>query len=823
MTAISPVYLGIDLGTTNSAAAVFDGVHVTSVRNAQGGTLTPSVVRIDARGNVTVGARARRFLDSDPKNTRAEFKRLMGTEHVLDFAAISATRRPQELAAEVLRSIRADVKDQLGFEPRTAVISVPALFEVAQTAATSEAARIAGFDRVEMIQEPVASAIAAGWSSDQGDESWLVYDLGGGTFDVTLLATNEGLLRVVGHDGDNFLGGRDFDAKIVDWVLADLKRSRGVVVDPADPAHAAALRKLRHAAEEAKIELARATAAEIVIPELFDAGGASIDVDVSVPREALESIAAPLIDRSIAVCRRLLAAHGDPPLGRIVLVGGPTAMPLLRARVAEALGAPFRDGLDPMTLVAQGAALYAATAQLDAREGRREGGAAPAATGPRVWLQYPAMTPDLSPFVVGKVLDASGQNVAKVSLRRADGEWASEPEALDAEGAFATQVHLAARRQNTFHVEGTAPSGEAVALHPPSFTIVHGVTISDPPLSRSIGVALANDRVQVYFERGSPLPMRRTFVLRTVETVSPGVEGFALRVPIVQGEFPLAHLCRLVGTLEIPSVGVKSTLPAGSSIEVTLELDRGGRLSATARVPDLDQAFDRVAHLVAPQVPAEELAARAEGLRARANAVSGDAAKRGMGVKAIAKLGELDAAFADLARDVERARGGDPDAAEKARRMLLEIDAAIADVDAELAWPVLDASVRDKVAWAVGWCGQHGTDDERRVLKETIAAIDKARAARDVREMERQRKVVLRLGWVAYCRHPEAWEEQFEHAESRAGQASDLPRATALVRDGRRAMAQRDRAALERVVRELWTILPADAEERMLGYSSGVR
>jgi len=203
--------------------------------------------------------------------------------------------------------------------------------------------------------------------------------------------------------------------------------------------------------------------------------------------------------------------------------------------------------------------------------------------------------------------------------------------------------------------------------------------------------------------------------------------------------------------------------------------------------------------------------------------VSGDAAKRGMGVKAIAKLGELDTAFAELARDVERARGGDPDAAEKARRMLLEIDAAIADVDAELAWPVLDASVRDKVAWAVGWCGQHGTDDERRVLKETIAAIDKARAARDVREMERQRKVVLRLGWVAYCRHPEAWEEQFEHAESRAGQASDLPRATALVRDGRRAMGQRDRAALERVVRELWTILPADAEERMLGYSSGVR
>ncbi|HEY2512097.1 MAG TPA: Hsp70 family protein, partial [Polyangiaceae bacterium] len=273
MTVPPAAYLGIDLGTTNSTSAVFDGTQVTSVRTSQGGTLTPSVVRIDARGNVTVGARARRFLETDPKNTRAEFKRLMGTEHQLEFAAAKVAKRPEELAAEVLKSIRADVREQLGFEPDCAVVSVPALFEVAQTAATSEAARLAGFARVEMIQEPVASAIAAGWSSDQGDESWLVYDLGGGTFDVTLLSTKEGLLRVVGHDGDNFLGGRDFDAKVVDWVLAEIERSRGVKIDRADPAHAVALRKLRHAAEEAKIELARAPEAVLSLPELFDVGG----------------------------------------------------------------------------------------------------------------------------------------------------------------------------------------------------------------------------------------------------------------------------------------------------------------------------------------------------------------------------------------------------------------------------------------------------------------------------------------------------------------------------------------------------------------------
>src|SRR5262249_8077294 len=157
----------------------------------------------------------------------------------------------EELAAAVLSALRADVNDQLGFLPERAVVSVPALFELPQSAATSKAARLAGFAEVELIQEPVASALAAGWTNAD-DGTWLVYDLGGGTFDASLLETREGFLRVVGHDGDNFLGGRDLDLAIVDWVLAPLGMTR------ADPGLAAALRPLRLACEEAKIDLSRA-------------------------------------------------------------------------------------------------------------------------------------------------------------------------------------------------------------------------------------------------------------------------------------------------------------------------------------------------------------------------------------------------------------------------------------------------------------------------------------------------------------------------------------------------------------------------------------
>jgi molecular chaperone DnaK len=515
-----PLYVGIDLGTSNSTAAVFDGKDLTVVRNGQGSVLTPSVVRIDARGNVLVGARARRFLDADPANTRSEFKRLMGTAHKLEFPASGAVRRPEELAAEVLKSLRQDVADQLGVAPQRAVISVPALFELHQTAATSEAARLAGFERIELIQEPVASAIAAGWTHESGNGPWLVYDLGGGTFDVSLLETQEGMLRVVGHDGDNFLGGRDFDRAVVDLVLAKLA-SDGIVIDRANPQHAVALRRLRVTAEEAKIELTRAAEAPVFLAGL-DVAGQSVDVDVVVARAGYEALIAPIIDRSLDICTRLLATHGTgkDALARIVLVGGPTVTPLLRERVRAVLGVEFGEGLDPMTLMAQGAALFAGTVALDGRPG---GQAAVAAKGgPKVWLQFPAMTSDLSPYVVGKLLDHPSP-VEKITLHRSDGEWQSDPTPHEADGTFAIMVRLRPRQNTSFEARGVLADGKMVALDPAQFAITHGTTIGEPPLSRSVGVALADDYVRVYFNRGSPLPIRRTFVLHTVETVGSGV------------------------------------------------------------------------------------------------------------------------------------------------------------------------------------------------------------------------------------------------------------------------------------------------------------
>ena len=816
----TPLYVGIDLGTTNSAAAVFDGERVAVVRNAQGATVTPSVVRIDKQGRVTVGTRARRFLEQDPANSAAEFKRLMGTDKAIEFPAAGVAKKPEELSAEILKALRQDIADQVGAPVERAVISVPALFELPQSAATSEAARLAGFERVELLQEPIASALAAGWrADDDGAGSWLVFDLGGGTFDASLLETRDGLLRVVGHDGDNFLGGRDFDWAITEHLASQLP----VVPRRNNPAHAAALRSLRLAAEDAKIELSRGERAQVTLAQPLVIDDQDVEVDLELTRATVERLCAPLVDRALDVCVRLLTAQGLGPgrLTRVVLVGGPTVMPLVRQRVAARLEAPVAEGHDPMTLVAQGAALYAATAALDGRAAPK---AAP--TGRQVWLQYPAVSSDLTPHVVGKFVGSSTDpGPAKVKLARGDGGWTSAEATVGPDGAFLTSVTLLPRRACTFEIIATSATGERVAVSPPALTIVQGLTIGDPPLSRTLGVALASGHVQVYLERGAPLPARRTFTHHTVETVAKGSTGSGasvLRIPIVQGEMSAAHLCRLVGYLDIGGDAVKDTVPTGSPVEVTIELDRGGRLSARALVPVIDQMFEHVAHLLVPDATPESLDKALGDLRRQLMELRTDAFRHGLG-HTIEKLDSLEARLAEAERDIDAAHGGDADAAQRARRALLDIDATMAEADLARKWPELDAAARQAAITASSTVGFHGSDAERALLQEVLAAMDKARRDKDAPELERQMRLAQRLSSAAFNRTTEAWEWYFEEAASEISRARDLPRANKLVADGKAAIARGDLDELRRVVKALWQLLPEDSEARKKGFDSGVR
>ncbi len=809
-----PLYVGIDLGTTNSAAAVFDGERVSVIRNAQGGTVTPSVVRIDKQGRTTVGTRARRFVEQDPANTAAEFKRLMGTGKEIEFPAAGVKRKPEELSAEVLRAMRQDITDQLGVTIERAVISVPALFELPQSAATSEAARLAGFERVELLQEPIASALAAGWRAEEdGAGTWLVFDLGGGTFDASLLETRDGLLRVVGHDGDNFLGGRDFDWAITEHLASQLS----TVPRRNNSEHAAALRTLRLAAEDAKIELSRNEQTQVALAQPLTIDGDEVEVDLELSRSTVETLCAPLVDRAIEVCLRLLSAHGLGPgrLARLVMVGGPTVMPMVRSRVAARLEAQIAEGHDPMTLVAQGAALYAATASLD---GRAAQAAAPA--GRQVWLQYPAVSADLTPHVVGKFV--GGNPPATIKLARTDGGWASADATVGPDGSFLTSVTLLPRRACTFDIDARTESGERVPVSPSSLTIVQGLTIGDPPLSRTLGVALASNHVQVYLERGAPLPARRTFTHHTIETVAKGSAESVLRIPIVQGEMSQANLCRLVGTLDIGGDAVVDTVPTGSAVEVTIELDRGGRLAARALVPAIGQVFEHVAHLLVPDADPAALDAALRDLRRQLMDLRTHAFRNQLG-QVIEKLDALEARLSEAERDIDAAHGGDADAAQRARRALLDVDATMAEADLSRKWPELDDAARQAAITASSTVGMHGTDAERALLEDVLSAMDKARKDKDAPELERQMRLATRLSSAAFNRTHEAWEWYFEDAASEISTMKDIPRAQKLVAEGKLAAERHDTTELRRVVKALWQLLPESSEARKKGFDSGVR
>ena len=311
-------------------------------------------------------------------------------------------------------------------------------------------------------------------------------------------------------------------------------------------------------------------------------------------------------------------------------------------------------------------------------------------------------------------------------------------------------------------------------------------------------------------------------MLRTAETVNPGLDGHALKVPIVQGEFVLAHLCRLVGTLEIPNSALTAALPGGSEVELMLELDRGGELRARARIASIDQAFDQVAILITPQVSLEAMDEALAKIRARAADLLRSAFHDRSG-KTAARLSSALPRLDDAQRNITAARGGDLDAGEQARRELLDFDALLAEIEADQAWPELGQKVENDFAVAVSWVAGYGSEMERSTLNSAYQACKRAFVGKDAEEVERQLAVIRRLGSAAYLRHPSAWELEFERYAACVGDSTDIRRASELVASGQDAVRRHDRARLEQIVRELWKLAPIDRDEQKLGYGSGLR
>src|SRR5215218_1094278 len=369
--------IGIDLGTTNSCVGAIEGGESTVIPNAEGGRTTPSVVAFTGDGERLVGPPAKRQQVTNPQNTIFSIKRFMGRKYsevseemkIVPYEVVEGQGSdvrvkaagkeyaPPEISAMILQKLKADAEAYLGETVTDAVITVPAYFNNAQREATKDAGKIAGLNVLRIINEPTAASLAYGLDKEGADQTILVFDLGGGTFDVSVLELGEGVFEVKSTNGDNHLGGDNFDKAIVDWMVAEFKRDQGIDLS----ADRMALQRLYEAAEKAKIELSSTMTTQINLPFVTATPEGPKHLDLQLTRAKLNELTADLLERTVGPTKQCLSDAGLEPkdIDHVVLVGGMTRMPAVVDKVKELIGKDPHKGVNPDEVVAVGAAIQA--------------------------------------------------------------------------------------------------------------------------------------------------------------------------------------------------------------------------------------------------------------------------------------------------------------------------------------------------------------------------------------------------------------------------------------------------------------------------------
>ena len=345
--------IGIDLGTTNSCVSVIEGGEPVVITNAEGGRTTPSVVGFSKDGERMVGTVAKRQAIANPDRTISSIKRHMGSDYKVTVDSKAYT--PQEISAIILQKLKADAEAYLGEKVTEAVITVPAYFTDAQRQATKDAGKIAGLDVKRIINEPTAAALAFGIDKEE-DQKVMVYDLGGGTFDVSIIEMGDGVQEVLATAGNNRLGGDDFDNKVMNWIVEEFKKSSGVDIS----GDKMAMQRVKEAAEKAKIDLSGMTTAQINLPFItVDGSGTPVHLDLTLSRAKFNEMTADLVEATMGPVRQAMSDSGLSmnDIDKILLVGGSTRIPAVQEAIKKFSGKEPFKGINPDECVAMGAAL----------------------------------------------------------------------------------------------------------------------------------------------------------------------------------------------------------------------------------------------------------------------------------------------------------------------------------------------------------------------------------------------------------------------------------------------------------------------------------
>jgi len=746
---------GIDLGTTNSAISRMEMGEpvVKKSLDTQKDTM-PSCVAFNRKKQILTGDSAFRFYRSEkqkalkgemPFNSFIEFKRTMGTDKTYYSSNMNKEYTSEELSAEVLKTLKSFIKDE---EIKSVVITVPAKFTINQKDATVRAAKLAGFEQVELLQEPIAASMAYGISTKNKNGYWVVFDFGGGTFDAALVKVEEGIMKVIDTEGDNYLGGKNLDYAIVDEILISHIKEN-YTIDNFLSNNPGFREALKFYAEEIKNQLSfRDTFNLYVDPGDMgeDDNGEEIEIDITVTQEMLEKVISPIFQKAIDLTKDLLERNNlsKEQLDSLILVGGPTYSPILRKMLEEQIIKPDTS-VDPMTVVSKGAALYASTIDIaeEIVEQNRD------TTKIQLDIGYEATTVEEEEYVTVKILKdkTEGEIPEKVYVEiiRNDNAWKSGKIEINETGEI-IEVKLNTGKANSFNVVAYNEHGGVLPSEPSEFTIIQGGKISSATLPYNIGIEVKSRASgKVIFrsikglEKNQPTPATGVINgLKTQNPIRPGIKDDIIKIPIYQGDHGAdgtrAIYNEHVYDVIITGEDLPKLLPEGSDVDLTIKVDKSERISLSAYFPILD-------HTIEVEVPSNTTQKEID-----ANWLENEINKAQQTLNLIKqegvypdqeKLNKLDTEISEIKKRFEQGKNDydrKKDVLDSLRRSLKKLD----EIQSESEWPKTEQELKDVFYRLEKTNKQFGDDKTSAIVgqfKDQIPEIIKEKNVKVAREL----------------------------------------------------------------------------------------
>jgi len=815
---------GIDLGTTNSAIAKFVKGEVQIFTNPldTGRSTLPSVVAFK-KDKVFFGNEAKTYWEKRPKDVVGTFKRKMGTSESYKIASINQSKTPIELSAYVLKELKTFV--QTGEILEAVVITIPASFDTIQSNATKAAGEQAGFKQVVLLQEPIAASLAYAnkvKEKELKDGQWLVYDLGGGTFDVALVKIQDGEMKVIDHEGDNFLGGADFDRLIVEKIIIPKLEKAGSFenleneMKSASGKYNGAYYANLNKSELAKITLSARTSAEIEVL-MEDDNGVEIDEAFTITRSEFEEIIKEYVDSTIEMVKKIIVRNSltAPDLQFILMIGGSTFVPYVRKRVEEVLQIPINCDIDPTTAVSIGAAFYAGTKQksLEVKDGHKKKNVTI-----KVKSAYQKATQDSEEFFAAKIDGKTDGLFYKIT--REDGGFTTGLKPLK------KQIHedlpLVENAYNFFTFTIYDAQNNVIETDAESIGISQGkFGIAGQPLPNDICLEVddldtGRTLLQLIFSRNDILPLRKTSTKALNKTIVKG-SSEGIRINILEGsQFSLPEANFSIGFLEIKGTQISRDISKGSDIELTFEISESRDISVAAYLTMADQEFKEVFNPKLRHLPVAVLLEQVEDLSDKIDSEIQEAENR-EDFETAKKLSDVRKQMVEVSSQASDLTNDDVtdkryQLEDKKRKIAQEIDNATKDKRVQVA-KAQYFEVKERCAELLN---EHGNDYERKIFKDITSqegAFLASQSPFKIQEWTDQlQAITVQILWRA----PEFLVLIFsDMVQNHRTQFNDQKQAKSLIEAGKFAVQSENWDRLGEINQGLINLLPRSAQREI--------